>query len=124
MSRNANWDKAKRQAVGIYRAASPMASINHGEEKYSGGDYRAPEGTKLVYFTGNKAQVPEYNHDKIKRLPPGPRVGSRPRSNSCPQERGTLTASGCRASVPNMRALISWDSYAPAQSVLLPRKAR
>ena len=51
MSRNANMDKAKRQAVGIYRAASPNAAINNGETVYSGGDYRTPEAAKSIYLT-------------------------------------------------------------------------
>lgn len=49
MSRNANLDRAKRQAVGIYRAASPQAYINHGTPQFSGGDYRVPEAAKDCY---------------------------------------------------------------------------
>lgn len=56
MARNANVDKAKRQAVGIYRAASPQAKINKGIAEYSGGDYRVPEGAKACYHNNaNKA---------------------------------------------------------------------
>lgn len=47
--RNPNWDKARFQAVGIYRKVSPQASINHGETQYSGGDYRTPEAAKACY---------------------------------------------------------------------------
>jgi len=47
--RDPKMDKAKRQAVGIYRAASPSAMINHGVAVYSGGDYRRTEPTKDFY---------------------------------------------------------------------------
>jgi len=53
MSHNANIHKAKMQAVGIYRKASPQAAINHGETYYSGGDYRVPEGAKTCYHPAN-----------------------------------------------------------------------
>jgi hypothetical protein len=49
MPRNPNLDKAKLQAVGVYRKASTHASINKGAAQYSGGDYRAPEGAKACY---------------------------------------------------------------------------
>ena len=51
--RNAKYDKAKRQAVGIYRAASPQASINAGVTQYAGGDYRTPEAAKACYRNEN-----------------------------------------------------------------------
>ncbi len=51
--RNAKMDLAKRQAVGIYRAASPRAAINRGVTICSGGDYRRPEASKDCYL--NKA---------------------------------------------------------------------
>jgi hypothetical protein len=120
MARNANHDKAKRQAVGIYRAASPNASINHGTAQYSGGDYRTPEGAKACYL--GKPQVPTYDRAMVKVLTPATHKGDyRKRSNSCPQERGTLTASGCRAASPAMRAVVTLDSYVMGESRLIRR---
>ena len=49
MARNAKLDLAKRQAVGIYRKASPHAFINKGVAVHSGGDYRRVEGSKPCY---------------------------------------------------------------------------
>lgn len=54
MARNANFDKAKRQAVGIYRKASPNAMVNHGMELYSGGEYRRTDATKDWYRAGSE----------------------------------------------------------------------
>jgi len=118
MARNAKLDKAKLQAVGIYRKASPQAEINHGVTRYSGGDYRVPEGAKACY--AGKVTVPTYDRALITRLPPAKHYGDyRKRANSCPQERRTLTASGCRVSVPNMRSVLTADVYATESRLIV-----
>ncbi len=97
MARNANWDKARRQAVGIYRAASPQAAINAGMAEYSGGDYRVPEGAKACYHgkaspvdvTGFKVRVCEpFKNSSGRRVIPDDL--NRKRSGADPQNRGEL----------------------------------
>jgi hypothetical protein len=120
MARNANYDKARLQAVGVYRKASPHAAINNGVAVYSGGDYRAPEGAKACY--SGKLQVPEYDRAMVRRLPPAKHVGDyRKRTGSCPQERATLTASGCRSSSPAMKKVLTLDVYVAHSSRLIAR---
>lgn len=123
MSRNANYDKARRQAVGIYRAASPKAYINAGVELYSGGDYRVPDGAKLH---GAKPQVPDYDPKRIVKLPPGNAHGARElnrkRSGSDPRQRNQMVASGVRCASPRMAAVVGWESYAVTESFLIPRR--
>lgn len=97
MARNANWDKAKRQAVGIYRAASPQASINNGEPRYSGGEYRVPEGAKAIYHgkpepvdvTGFKVRICEpFKNSSGRKVIPNDL--NRKRGGSDPRTRGEL----------------------------------
>lgn len=106
MSRNANWDKAKRQAVGIYRAASPQASINHGTTEYSGGEYRVPDAAKSYYQSKPSpemlAAVAAFE-GKIKFVPAALNSSGRvvipndlnaKRSGANPQNRGELLPGG------------------------------
>lgn len=73
MARNANLDKAKRQAVGIYRAASPNAAINGGVAQFSGGEYRLPDAAKDWYRTPktDDAAIIAAFQGKIKTYPTG-----------------------------------------------------
>jgi hypothetical protein len=112
MSRNANLDKAKRQAVGIYRAASLNASINHGNVEYSGGDYRVPEGAKACYhdkalpsdadliaaFQGTIKTCPAFLNSSGRRVVPNDL--NRKRSGADPQNRGELVPGRAHRGLP------------------------
>jgi hypothetical protein len=118
MARNAKLDLAKRQAVGIYRKASPMSSINHGVAVFSGGDYRSPEGAKACYL--GKLQVPAYDLAMVKRLPGATHhADNRKRCGSDPRQRSNLTMSGIRSAGPKMRAVVGWNSYEQGESRLI-----
>jgi hypothetical protein len=147
MARCANYDKAKLQAVGIYRKATKTASLNHATpnavERSSrlldrhgnaappigprgAGDYRAPEGAKPCY--AGKPQVPAYDRAMVRVVKYGKVTtnegrnalipDTRKRANSCPQERQTLTLSGCRGSVPAMRSVLTPDVYATVSRLI------
>lgn len=103
MARNANLDKAKLQAVGIYLKASPNAAVNHGEVKYSGGEYRVPEGAKSVYhgrmsrselntlvsaFQGRVRMCEEFRNSRGQAVRPNDL--NRKRSGADPRARGEL----------------------------------
>lgn len=117
MSRNANFDKSKRQAVGIYRAASPHAFINAGVELFSGGDYRVPEGAKACYAGKPKPAV--YDLEAVRVMPAAIyQADIRKRSGSDPRQRTNLTMSGIRAAGPKMKSCVDWT---PCASMLIPR---
>ena len=100
MSRNAKYDLAKRQAVGIYRAASPRAAINRGVTICSGGDYRRPEASKDCYLNkaADRALIEAYQGPVTICQPFKNSRGqivrnndlNRKRSGACPQNRADL----------------------------------
>lgn len=102
--RSSTWPSAKRQAVGIFRAASREASLNHNIALYSGGDYRVPDAAKSCYLNGDLRNDQEIiraylsNGGKVIACPvatnsKGNRVqydSNKPRSGCDPRTRGEL----------------------------------
>ncbi len=128
MARNAKLDLAKRQAVGIYRKASPNAFINKGVPVHSGGDYRTPEGAKSVYVSGRAAPVDVTGHrvtvckpctTSSKRYVGVATCGGK-RSQATPQNRAHMnTFAGRERQGPG--AVVRWADYRPNEQTLIPR---
>jgi hypothetical protein len=121
--RNAKLDKAKRQAVGIYRAASPHASINHGMAQYSGGDYRTPDAAKSCYL--GKPQPFDVTGHKVTICKPGTAKGANAlnakRGQATPQNRAHMNTFAFRSrQAPAAIVKSAWRGV--VEQTLIPAK--